>query len=190
VGWWAAGTIPSDVTQFFWNVTVVSQKLAYLHSWPSLEDDLASGTDERTKEVLTLFIGVMFGVNAANTGITRLSAQIASEATKRIPNQALTKTFWYPIVKKVASTLGYKMTKNRAGQIIEKVVPVVGAAISGGITWLSFGSMASRLHKHLEGLYLHTRKSEDLEKEKAAFEELTGDEFSIAADDEAVDNAT
>jgi len=35
-GWWIAGTMPADLTQFFWHVSVILQKLAYLHGWPEL----------------------------------------------------------------------------------------------------------------------------------------------------------
>ena len=38
-GWWIAGTVPADLTQFFWHVTVILQKLAYLHGWPELLDE-------------------------------------------------------------------------------------------------------------------------------------------------------
>lgn len=182
-GWWAAGTIPTDISQFFWNVTVISQKLAYLHGWPDFNDSGIDGTDERTKELLTLFIGVMFGVNAANAGITRLSAQVASEAAKRIPRHSLTKTVWYPIFKKVAQSLGYKITKDRTGQIVSKAVPVLGSLISGGITWFSFGTMATRLQNHLEGLYLHTRKPQDLEEEQSLFEDVVEDFTEDSSDD-------
>jgi hypothetical protein len=178
-GWWAAGTIPADISQFFWSVTVVSQKLAYLHGWPDLNESGADDTDEKTKEVLTLFIGVMFGVNAANKGITRLSAHVASNTAKRISDKALTKTTWYPLLKKIAAVLGYKITKESTGKSISKVIPLLGGAISGGMTWVSFGKMSNRLRSHLEGLYLHTRKPEDLAKENSIFE----DEEDIIVDD-------
>src|SRR5216117_289087 len=30
-GWWMAGTVPADMTQFFWHTIVILQKLAYLY---------------------------------------------------------------------------------------------------------------------------------------------------------------
>src|SRR4029434_3425161 len=35
-GWWIAGTVPADLTQFFWHSFVMLQKRAYLYGWPEL----------------------------------------------------------------------------------------------------------------------------------------------------------
>src|SRR5688500_5852032 len=47
-GWWLAGTMPTDLTQYFWHVIVFAQKLAYLHGWPEL---LTGGEDRRRDSV-------------------------------------------------------------------------------------------------------------------------------------------
>lgn len=71
--------------------------------------------------------------------------------------QALTKTTWYPIAKKVGSILGYKITKKTVESVISKAVPVIGGAISGGITYVTFKPMGRRLAdvfvKYLNGDY-------------------------------------
>ena len=41
-GWWMAGTVPADLTQFFWHTVVILQKLAYLYGWPELLGDHAN----------------------------------------------------------------------------------------------------------------------------------------------------
>src|SRR6267143_3255959 len=38
-GWWIAGTVPADLTQFFWHSFVMLQKLAYLYGRPELFED-------------------------------------------------------------------------------------------------------------------------------------------------------
>ena len=50
----------------------------------------------------------MFGVQTAQTGITKVSTMIAGQAVKSFPQKALTQGTVYPVVKKVAgpSALG------------------------------------------------------------------------------------
>ncbi len=62
---------------------------------------------------------------------------------------ALTKTFWYPIVKKIASWLGVKLTKDSMGKAVSKVIPLIGAAVSGTLTYATFKPMANKLKKEL-----------------------------------------
>ncbi|GAA4750336.1 hypothetical protein GCM10023217_20980 [Gordonia alkaliphila] len=47
------------------------QKLAYLYSWPDLFDPNGTGLNAATQSMLTLFVGVMFGVNAAQAGVSQ-----------------------------------------------------------------------------------------------------------------------
>ena len=69
--------------------------------------------------------------------------------------QALTKTAWYPLVKKVGAVIGVKITKKTVEKTITKAVPVVGGAISGALTYASFRPMGHRLAdtlaKNLDG---------------------------------------
>lgn len=51
--------------------------------------------------------------------------------------------------KKVAANLGFRMTKQSFAKGAAKTIPVVGAVISGGLTFATFPPMAKRLPKHL-----------------------------------------
>ena len=104
--------------------------------------------------MLTLFIGVMFGVNAAQAGVAQVSALIAKQVAKKLPQQALTKGAVYPVVKKVATLLGIQMTKQIFAKSAAKVVPLVGAVVSGSLTLATFMPMSHRLKKHLATLPL------------------------------------
>lgn len=55
----------------------------------------------------------------------------------------------YPIVKKIASTIGVKMTKEVFAKSVSKIVPVLGGVASGGLTYVTYRPMASRLQKYL-----------------------------------------
>ena len=97
-GWTMAATIPADMAQFYYHVFKVSQKLAYLYGYPDLLDENGNATDD-TINLLTVFTGVMMGVGGANNAIKAVAQQVAANAVKRLPQQALTKGFIYPVVK-------------------------------------------------------------------------------------------
>ena len=63
-GWSVVATIPADLAQFYWHTLVLAQKLGYIYGWADLLDDKKQIT-EGTKNILTLFIGVMMGVDTA-----------------------------------------------------------------------------------------------------------------------------
>ena len=94
-----AATIPADTLQFFGMTLRLAQELSYLYGAQDLWKD---GTidDEKLKNQLILYCGVMFGVSGAVSGVRVLSTQLSKTALKKIPQKALTKTFWYPILKK------------------------------------------------------------------------------------------
>ena len=152
-----AGTLPADMTQFFWHISVILQKLAYLHGWPELFDEDGEPNDE-TIMILTIFVGVMFGVSAASKALTELSEKVAAQVMIRLPKEALTKWGIYSLAKKVAAWIGIKLTKESFAKAISKAIPIVSGFISGGITWISFSAMSRRLQKHLEELRPHTDK--------------------------------
>jgi len=105
-----AATIPADILQFFGMSLRLAQELSYLYG----ADDLWKNgqvDDEKVKNQLILYCGVMFGVSGAVSGVRVLSTQVAKTALKKIPQKALTKTFWYPMIKKICSFVGYTLTK-------------------------------------------------------------------------------
>ena len=143
-----AATMPADIAQYYWHVLVVAQKLGYLYGWPDLLDDKGQIT-EGTRNVLTLFVGVMFGAQAASKLVGEIAKQVSLQAAKRLPQQALTKTIYYPVVKQVAKWIGVKMTKDTFGRSVGKAIPILGGVLSGAITAFSFKPMAEKLQKHL-----------------------------------------
>lgn len=62
----------------------------------------------------------------------------------------MTKTVIYPIVKQVAKWIGVKLTKESFAKGLGKVIPIIGAAISGGLTYATFKPGAKRLQKVLK----------------------------------------
>ena len=106
--------------------------------------------DESVRNRLILYCGVMFGVSGAISGVRVLSSQIAKVARKKLPQKALTKTFWYPIIKQIGKAVGIRVTKSTAAQGISKAIPVIGGVISGGLNFASMLPMAKRLYISLD----------------------------------------
>ncbi|MFE7235064.1 hypothetical protein ACFVAF_31435 [Streptomyces sp. NPDC057596] len=147
-------TVPADVAQYFGHMLRISQKLAYLYSWPDLFSDDSDDLDDATKGVLTLFLGVMFGTQSANAAVGKVAGMMSEQVVKKLPQKALTKGVIYPMVKKVAGYLGVKMTKQTFARSVSKAVPVVGAVVSGGLTLATYLPMAKKLRRHLASLEL------------------------------------
>lgn len=157
------GTVPADMAQYVGHMLRIAQKLAYIHSWPDFFDD-DEGMDEATESILTLFVGVMLGVQIAQGGVTKTAALIAAQVAKQLPQKALTKGMIFPIVKKVSAMLGVQMTKKMFASGLAKAIPVAGAVLSGGLTLSTFLPMAKKLRRHLAGLDLASPAAFDSEK--------------------------
>ena len=150
-GWAMLGTLPADITQYFGHIIRIVQKLVYLYGW----EDFCSENgymDDGTANILTLFIGIMFGVDGATQTITKISAAAAQKASKAIAQKALTKGTIYPIVKKTAQILGIRMTKEIFAKGVSKVIPLIGGTASGVLTFFTYKPMAKKLRKHLATL--------------------------------------
>ncbi|MGY5121058.1 hypothetical protein ACWC2H_35340 [Streptomyces sp. 900105755] len=147
-------TVPADMAQYFGHMVRIAQKLAYLYSWPDLFSEDGDDLDDATMGVLTLFFGVMFGTQSANAAVGKVAGMMSKEVAKKLPQKALTQGVVYPIVKKVAAYLGVQMTKQSFAKTVSKAIPLVGAAVSGGLTFATYLPMAKRLKKHLSSLPL------------------------------------
>ncbi|WP_105973304.1 hypothetical protein [Streptomyces geranii] len=178
-------TVPADLAQYFGHMVRIAQKLAYLYSWPDLfSDDGDDGhdVDDATMGVLTLFFGVMFGTQSANAAVGKVAGMMAEQVAKKLPQKALTKGVVYPVVKKVAAYLGVQMTKQSFAKSVSKAIPVVGAVVSGGLTFATYLPMAKRLKKHLSGLEL-TKPSHRAVDDEVVDGEVVEDHESFAVAD-------
>lgn len=172
-GFAMAATIPADVLQFFGASLRLAQELSYLYGAQDLWND-SQVDDDKVKSQLLLYCGVMFGVSKAASGVRVLSTQIAKTTLKRLPQKALTKTFWYPIVKQIGKSIGIKVTKTTVAQGISKAIPVIGGVISGGLNFASMMPMANRLQKAFDSASFGYSE-EDLEKDIIEIESIAED---------------
>lgn len=143
-GWAVLGSIPGDLAQYYYHVFVLSQKLAYIYGYPDLCDENGNFT-ESAQNLLTTFVGVMGGVAAANKVIQEIAEQAQKQVVKRLPEYALTKGILYPLVKQVAKWIGISISKQSFARGVSKFVPILGGAVSGGLTYYTFKPQAKKL---------------------------------------------
>lgn len=174
------GTVPADVAQYFARIVRVLQKLAYLYGWNELSSSSGEFDDE-TVDRLTLFMGVMFGVNTANLAITKIAQSAAVRVEKDLVSKALTKTVIYPIVKRIALRLGQQMTKEIFAKGVGKLVPLFGGVVSGILTFTTFKPAANNLRNHLKTLPIA-----DVEFFKQPHDDIIDVDFSDVVLDESL----
>lgn len=165
-----AATIPADILQFFGMALRLAQELSYLYG---AEDLWQNGQvdDEKVKNQLLLYCGVMFGVSGAVSGVRVLSTQIAKTTLKKLPQKALTKTFWYPMVKQIGKAIGIKVTKSTVAKGVSKAIPILGGVISGGLNFASMLPMANRLQTALDSANFNYTE-EEFEKDIYVIENI------------------
>ena len=146
-GWWMAGTIPTDITQFYGHILALMQKLIYLYGWPALTN-VNKQLDDGSLQIMTLFVGAMMGNKMAVEALTKVVSQVSKNASMKISEGVLAH---YAI--KIAEWIGLSMTKEGFAKGVGKVLPLVGAPISATITYYTFRPMARRLKTHLDDLY-------------------------------------
>lgn len=183
-GFAMAATIPADVLQFFGMALRLAQELSYLYGAQDLWQD-EQIDDEKVKNQLLLYCGVMFDVSGAVSGVRVLTTQIAKTALKRLPQKALTKTFWYPIIKQIGKSIGIKVTKSTVAQGFSKAIPVIGGVISGGLNFASMMPMANRLQVVLDSAAFGYSE-EDLAQDINEIENIASEESAEKAENKDI----
>ena len=158
-------TIPGDITQYYYHVVVLSQKLAYLYGFPDFFPTAADAEAEEpvdaeelsevSADLLTIFMGLMMGVSVADQGIGELAKGVATQAVSRLPRVAITKMAIYPIAKQVARLVGAKLSKEGFAKTAGKIIPIAGGLFSGTLTFFTFRPGALRLQRRLRAQKRH-----------------------------------
>lgn len=170
-------TIPADIAQYYGYMLRTAQKLMYLYGFPQIDlTDEGNGIDSETINMLTLCLGVMYGVAGANNAVKTMAKALATGVPKQLLKRALTKGTIYPIVKQTAKWFGVKMTKDVFAGFFKKSILVVGVAIGGGLTYLTFKPCCEKLKNNLRKTKLVNPNDDsgdviDLTKEEAEIKE-------------------
>ena len=147
-GFAMAATIPADIALFYGYSLKLAQEISYIYGYNNMWSDQGELTED-AKNTLILYLGVMLGVTSAGAAVRILSNKMALQALKKIPQKALTKTIYYPIIKKVMVIFGTKLTKATFAKGVSKFIPLVGGAVSGTMNYISLKPMAYRLKDEL-----------------------------------------
>ena len=62
--------------------------------------------NDKVTNQLILYCGVMLGASGAAQAVRVMSSALAKQILKKLPQKALTKTFYYPIIKSIAKAFG------------------------------------------------------------------------------------
>ncbi len=147
----AAAAIPAataDITSFFAFILRIVQELAYLYGFEEFDFN-ENDVDSETMNTVLVFVGVMFGVQGAAVALHKLADTMAAHVAKKLAQKALTKGVVYPIVKEIAGKIGVHMTKQVFADTVASAIPLIGAVLSGGITYAMFKPNCNRLRKNL-----------------------------------------
>lgn len=159
----------ADVVQYFGFAINLAQQLAYLFGEDDLFSDGATDMPEEAKVRVIAYLGAMFGAAGAAQLVAKTSVKVGANLGKRVAAKALTKTVWYPVVKKVGALIGQKITKKTVEKTITKAVPIIGGAVSGAITFVTFRPMGGRLADVFEQNLKGTFATDDGMELKADF---------------------
>ncbi len=168
-----AATIPADIIQYYGYMLRATQKLMYLYGFPEINiHEKGQAFDTETLNILTICLGVMYGVAGANNAIKSIAKALAVGVEKKLINTALTKGTVYPIVKSIAKWFGVKMTKEVFAGFFKKAIPVVGGVIGGGITFVSFKPCCDKLKNSLKDTLLTNPGHKDEENENIIIDNI------------------
>lgn len=142
------GAASTDIVSYFAFVLRVVQELAYLYGFHDFELD-ENSVDSETMDTILVFLGVMFGVKGATVALGKIATTMAGHVAKDLTRHTLSKGTIYPIVKKIAQKIGYRMTKQVFADGVASAIPVAGCLASGGITYIMFKPNCMRLRKSL-----------------------------------------
>lgn len=177
----------ADVVQYFGFALNMAQQLAYLFGDDDLFSDDMDQLSEKTQIRIIAYLSAMLGVSGSATLIASASKMASVTIGKKVAAKALMKTAWYPLLKKSLAAIGVKITKQTVGRVVTKAVPIIGGAVSGGITFVSFRPMGKRfadmLVKRAKG---ELTDDDGLELNPEFKEKLKNEQTENEADDENI----
>ena len=161
------GTIPADLAQYYGYLLRATQKLMYLYGFQQIDTGNEKAMmDSETMNILILCMGVMSGVQGANTALKTMANALGRGVERKLLRFSLTKGTIYPIVKSVSKWFGVNMSRKVYAGFFRKAIPVVGGVLGGGITFFTFKPCCDRLKDALKDTYLSNPLYHETEEEK------------------------
>jgi hypothetical protein len=154
-----AATMTLDVVQFYGIALRMAQELVYLYGESDIWCEGTPDSDKVTNRLI-LYCGVMLGATGAAQAVRAMSFALAKQALNKLPKMALSKTFFYPVIKSILKFFGVKVTKKIFANAVFKALPVVGGVVAGGITLASMFPMGNRLAETLDKAHFNYSQAE------------------------------
>ncbi|MFV0414023.1 MAG: hypothetical protein ACK5L3_12295, partial [Oscillospiraceae bacterium] len=174
-------SIPADVMQNFAISLRLAQQIAYVYGF----DDLFENNEmsEESRNTLIAFLGIMFMATGSGALLRAIAPNVGKYVAKQALKKPLTKTVWYPLLKKIANIIASKtLTKGSVAGFASKAIPIVGGVTSAGITVATMIPMANRLKNELRKYYLSEEELRAIEEnDKVAFGEKASEFISDVA---------
>ncbi|GEL38592.1 hypothetical protein FC12_GL002126 [Lacticaseibacillus paracasei subsp. tolerans DSM 20258] len=145
----AAGTGTADLVKYYGFALRMAQKVAYIYGQENLFTEEETLSEDGERDVM-IYLGVMLGVASASSALMFISKGLSNTLSKKFMATAVTRTTWYPLLKKIAGYIGVSVTKKSTSAVISKSLPVIGGFDSGGLTLITFRPMGNRLIKTFE----------------------------------------
>ncbi|PKM83915.1 MAG: hypothetical protein CVU88_00585 [Firmicutes bacterium HGW-Firmicutes-13] len=146
-GWWMFGTITADLTQFYWQVIRLMQKLAYLYGWPDLFE--GNSIDDETLLRIKILLSVMFGSREAVLLAAKLSKRLTVQIAKDLPQKLFTRYGVYTLAVQAAKWIGIRASQESFARGVSKAIPLLGGYVSAGVSLLLMKKMGNNLKKYL-----------------------------------------
>lgn len=150
----AAITLPADITQYFAFMLRAAQKLMYLYGYPEL--NVNENMEDDTVNVMAIALGTMMGVQGADAALRSLSGSIVKTISAGI------KVSTKGVPQFIGSLVGVGLGKLGFG-VVGLSLPIIGGAISGGLTHITFTSACDRLRKELRNGPLNDEKEYEVD---------------------------
>lgn len=145
--------VPADIIQFYGHIFRMMQKLMYLYGWEENIFDENGDIDDTTMNMLVLYMGVMFGIQAAGKLIAQITTHAAKKLLRDVPIRVIkaffTKQAAREVIKKIIKAVGVKTVAKMTISASSKAVPLIGAVTSGAFTAAFFLPMSRRLKRQL-----------------------------------------
>ncbi|MDO5765508.1 MAG: hypothetical protein Q4P84_07425 [Elusimicrobiales bacterium] len=139
-----AGTVPADLAQYYAQLLIMAQKLAYLYGFP----DLKKNSDEMKTVLLLGFLAIMFGQSGSDLAKVVIQ-NYSKQWGKVILKSGGTKTTIYQAINLCAKLLGFdKLGKKAAANVLHKSIPIIGGIVSGVFTLGTFKPSGNKFNNY------------------------------------------
>ena len=173
----AFATLPMDVMQSFAFLLRCAQKLMYLYGLPQIKFE-KNQLHPISMHILVLSFGVMYDLKDASIALKAMCSIIYKNKNQQIIYESLIKGKIVLIVKEIEIWFEKRMAKELLGNLFEKALPVFGAIVGGGITYLSFNKHCSKLKNVLKDTKLSNIKYVESQKENEMMDRIL-DEMEV-----------